>query len=82
MIRSKDYIEHLFSEMYNVPCENIKAYYKIIVYSRRRTYMMSVSDWISIICAGVALIVTVIIAVLQIRQSDRMEKFEKKAGQA
>ena len=30
--------------------------------------MMSVSDWISIICAGVALIVTVIIAVLQIRQ--------------
>lgn len=33
--------------------------------------MMSVSDWISIICAGVALIVTVIIAVLQIRQSNR-----------
>ena len=32
---------------------------------------MSVSDWISIICAGVALIVTVIIAVLQIRQSNR-----------
>ena len=27
--------------------------------------MMTVSDWISIICAGVALIVTVIIAVLQ-----------------
>lgn len=39
--------------------------------------MMSVSDWISIICAGVALIVTVIIAVLQIRQSNRMERFEK-----
>lgn len=50
----------------------------IIVYSRRRTYMMSVSDWISIICAGVALIVTVIIAVLQIRQSNRMERFEKR----
>ena len=32
---------------------------------------MSVSDWISIICAGVALIVTVIIAVLQIRQGNR-----------
>lgn len=31
VIRSKDYIEHLFSEMYNVPCENIKAYYKIKV---------------------------------------------------
>ena len=30
--------------------------------------MISVSDWISIICAVVALIVTVIIAVLQIRQ--------------
>lgn len=40
--------------------------------------MMSVSDWISIICAGVALIVTVIIAVLQIRQSNRMEMFEKR----
>lgn len=40
--------------------------------------MMSVSDWISIICAGVALIVTVIIAVLQIRQSNRMERFEKR----
>lgn len=34
----------------------------------------SVSDWISIICAVVALIVTVIIAVLQIRQSNRMER--------
>lgn len=40
--------------------------------------MMSVSDWISIICAGVALIVTVIIAVLQIRQSNCMERFEKR----
>lgn len=40
--------------------------------------MMTVSDWISIICAGVALIVTVIIAFLQIRQSNRMEKFEKR----
>ena len=51
---------------------------QLIVYSRRRNYMMSVSDWISIICAGVALIVTVIIAVLQIRQSNRMERFEKR----
>lgn len=40
--------------------------------------MMSVSDWISIICAGVALIVTIIIAILQIRQSNRMESFEKR----
>ena len=39
--------------------------------------MMTVSDWISIICAGVALIVTIVIAILQIRQSNRMEKFEK-----
>lgn len=37
---------------------------------------MSVSDWISIICAGVSLIVTIVIAVLQIRQSSRMNKFE------
>lgn len=29
VIRSRDYIEHLFSEMYDVPCENKKAYYKI-----------------------------------------------------
>ena len=43
--------------------------------------MMSISDWISIICAGVALIVTVIIAVLQIRQSNRMEyNFESCKG--
>lgn len=31
VIRSKDYIEHIFSEMYNVPCENKKGYYKIKV---------------------------------------------------
>lgn len=29
VIRSKDYIEHLFSEMYHVPCKNKRAYYKI-----------------------------------------------------
>lgn len=29
VIRSRDYIEHLFSEMYDVPCENKIAYYKI-----------------------------------------------------
>lgn len=29
VIRSKEYIEHLFSEMYTVPCENVMAYYKI-----------------------------------------------------
>lgn len=29
VIRSKDYIDHLFSEMYAVPCENRKAYYKV-----------------------------------------------------
>lgn len=40
--------------------------------------MMTVSDWISIICAGVSLIVTIVIAILQIRQSNRMEKFEKR----
>lgn len=31
VIRSKEYIEHLFSEMYSVPCENKKGYYKIKV---------------------------------------------------
>ncbi|MBE6636907.1 MAG: helix-turn-helix transcriptional regulator [Ruminococcaceae bacterium] len=31
IIRSKDYIEHLFSEMYSVPCGNAKGYYKIKV---------------------------------------------------
>lgn len=39
---------------------------------------MSISDWISIICAGITLIVTVIIAFLQMKQSKRMEKFEKR----
>ena len=37
---------------------------------------MSVSDWISIICAGVSLFVTIIIAILQFWQSSRMNKFE------
>lgn len=31
IIRAKDYIEHLFSEMYSVPCGNAKGYYKIKV---------------------------------------------------
>lgn len=31
VIRSEDYIEHLFSEMYALPCENAKGYYKIKV---------------------------------------------------
>lgn len=31
VIRSKEYIEHLFSEMYSVPCENKEGYYKIKV---------------------------------------------------
>lgn len=48
------------------------------IHLERENYMISVSDWISIICAVVALIVTVIIAVLQIRQSNRMERFEKR----
>ncbi len=29
VIRSKEYIEHIFSEMYDVPCEDKKGYYKI-----------------------------------------------------
>lgn len=29
ILRSKEYIEHIFSEMYNVPCFNKKDYYKI-----------------------------------------------------
>lgn len=29
VLRSKNYIEHIFSEMYSVPCENKKGYYKI-----------------------------------------------------
>lgn len=40
--------------------------------------MVSISDWISIICSGVALIVTIAIAVMQIKQSNRMEKFERR----
>lgn len=39
---------------------------------------MSMSDWINIICAATSLIVTIIIAWLQIRQSNRMEKFERR----
>lgn len=39
---------------------------------------MSCSDWISIICAGVSLIVTIIIAILQFWQSSRMNKFERR----
>ena len=31
VVRSKNYIEHLFSEMYTVPCENKIGYYKIKV---------------------------------------------------
>lgn len=37
---------------------------------------MSCSDWISIICAGASLLVTIIIAGLQFWQSSRMNKFE------
>lgn len=40
--------------------------------------MLSISDWISIICAVASLIVTIIIAILQKRQSNRMERFEKR----
>lgn len=39
---------------------------------------MSCSDWISIICALISLVVTIVIAVLQLRQSGRMEKFERR----
>ena len=31
VIRSRSYIEHLFSEMYKVPCDSTKGYYKIKV---------------------------------------------------
>lgn len=31
VIRSEEYIEHIFSEMYRVPCENKKGYYKVKV---------------------------------------------------
>ena len=37
---------------------------------------MTCSDWISIICAFISLTATVVIAVLQWRQSKRMEEFE------
>lgn len=37
---------------------------------------MSCSDWVSIVCAAVSLIATIVIAVLQLWQSDRMAKFE------
>lgn len=37
---------------------------------------MRCSDWISIICAVVSLIATIVIAVLQYRQSSRMNEFE------
>ena len=40
--------------------------------------MLSISDWISIICAVASLVVTIIIAFLQKRQSNRMERFEKR----
>lgn len=39
---------------------------------------MTCSDWISIICASISLIVTVVIAGLQLWQSGRMEKFERR----
>ena len=37
---------------------------------------MSISDWIAIVCAALSTFVTIIIGVLQCRQSWRMEKFE------
>ena len=40
--------------------------------------MVSISDWISIICAVVALIATIIIAILQRCQSKHIENFEKR----
>lgn len=39
---------------------------------------MTVSDWISISCAVASLITAIVIAILQIRQSTRMEQFEKR----
>mgnify|MGYP000369996698 FL=1 len=39
---------------------------------------LSLSDWISIICSVVSLFVTIIIFVLQMKQSKRMEDFEYK----
>ena len=40
--------------------------------------MLSISDWISIICAVAGLVVTITIAILQKKQSNRMERFEKR----
>lgn len=40
--------------------------------------MLSISDWISIICAVTGLVVTIVIAILQKKQSNRMERFEKR----
>lgn len=40
--------------------------------------MLSISDWINIICAVASLVVTIFIAILQRRQSNRMERFEKR----
>lgn len=42
---------------------------------------VSVSDWIGIICSAVSLVVTIIIAALQLRQSNRMERFEKEQAE-
>ena len=39
---------------------------------------MNCSDWISIICAGVSLVVTIIIACLQFWQSSRINKLERR----
>lgn len=39
---------------------------------------IGISDWISIICSAIALLVTIVIAILQMRQSGRMAKFEKR----
>lgn len=39
---------------------------------------MICSDWISIICASISLVVTIVIAGLQLWQSGRMEKFERR----
>ena len=39
---------------------------------------MNTSDWVGIICSAVSLVVAIIIAIMQINQSTRMEKFEKR----
>ena len=43
---------------------------------------MICSDWISIICASISLVVTIVIAGLQLWQSGRMEKFERRQDEA